>query len=118
MVMPIQNTYVYSLSFAGDQILLGKDHDDEEYMARKLKKEYEKWVLAINLEKTKYVCIGEGKEILKFDGGEEIKPCTECTYLCTKIDQLGDNTTEIKHRISQTRKAINALNSIWWHKIY
>jgi hypothetical protein len=29
---------------------------------------------------------------------------------------LGDNTTEIKHRISQTRKAINALNSIQWHK--
>jgi hypothetical protein len=29
---------------------------------------------------------------------------------------LGDNTTEIKHRISQTRKTINALNSIWWHK--
>ena len=29
---------------------------------------------------------------------------------------MGDNTTEIKHRISQTRKAINALNSIWWHK--
>jgi len=24
--------------------------------------------------------------------------------------------TEIKHRISQTRKAIHALNSIWWHK--
>jgi hypothetical protein len=29
---------------------------------------------------------------------------------------LRDNTTEIKHRISQIRKAINALNSIWWHK--
>ena len=27
-----------------------------------------------------------------------------------------DNTTEIKHRINQTRKAINSLNSIWWHK--
>jgi hypothetical protein len=79
---------------------------------RKLKEEYEKWGLAINLEKTKYVCMGEGKEILKFDGGEEIKPRTECTYLGTKIDQLGDNTTEIKHRISQTRKAINSLNSI------
>ena len=24
--------------------------------------------------------MGEGKEVLKFDGGEEIKPCTECTY--------------------------------------
>jgi len=84
--------------------------------ARKLKEEYEKWGLAINLEKTKYVCMGEGKEILKSDSGEEIKPCTECTYLGTKTDQLGDNTTEIKHRISQTRKVVNALNFIWWHK--
>jgi len=61
--------------------------------------------------------MGEGREILKFDGGQEIKPCTECTYLGTKIDQSGHKTTEIKHRISQTRKAINALNSIWWHKL-
>ena len=60
--------------------------------------------------------MGEGKEMLKFDGGEEIKPCIECTYLGTQIDQLEDNTTGIKHRISQTRKAINALNSIWWNK--
>ena len=67
-------------------------------------------------KKTIYVCMEEGKETLKFDGGEEIKPCIECTYLGTKIDQLGDNTTEIKHRNSQTRNAINALNSIWWHK--
>jgi hypothetical protein len=37
------------------------------------------------------------------------------TYLGTKIDQLGDNTTEIKHRISQTIQAIHELNSIWWH---
>ena len=29
---------------------------------------------------------------------------------------MGDNTTEIKHRISRTRKVMNALNSIWWHK--
>jgi hypothetical protein len=48
--------------------------------------------------KTKYVCLGEGEEILKFDGGEEIKTCTECTSTCagTKIDQVGDNATEIK----------------------
>ena len=60
--------------------------------------------------------MGEGKEILKFDGWEETKPCTECTYLGTKIDQSGDNRAQIKHRISQTRKAINTLNSIWGHK--
>jgi hypothetical protein len=111
MGIPIQNTYVYSLTFADDQVLLAQDHDDMKYMARKLKEEYEKWGLNINLEKTKYVCMGEGKEILKLEGGEEIKPCKEFTYVGTKIDQSGDNTTEIKHRISQTRKAINALNS-------
>ena len=116
MGIPVQNTYIYSLNFADDQILLTQDHDDMEYMARKLKEEYEKWGLTINLEKTKYVCIGEEGESLKLEGGEEIQPSTECTYLGTKIDQLGDNTTEIKHRISQTRKAINALNSIWWQR--
>jgi hypothetical protein len=29
---------------------------------------------------------------------------------------MGDNTTEIKHRINQTRNTINTLNSIWLHK--
>jgi len=59
---------------------------------------------------------GSRKRNFKFDSGEEIKPCTDYTYLGTKIDQLGDFTTEIKHRNIQTRIAINALNSIWWHK--
>ena len=59
---------------------------------------------------------GRRKRNVKIDGGEEINRYTECAYLGTKTDQSGDNTTEIKHRISQTRKAINALNSIWWHK--
>jgi len=36
-------------------------------------------------------------EILKFEGGEEIKLCTECTYLGTKIDQSDNNTTEVKN---------------------
>jgi len=42
---------VYSLNFADDQLLLAQDHDDMEYMARKLKEEYEKWGQAINLKK-------------------------------------------------------------------
>ena len=91
---------------------MAQDHDDMEYMARKLKEEYEEWGLTISLEETKYICIGEGKESLKLEGGEEIKLCRERTYLCTIIDQLGENTTEIKHRINQARKAINALNSV------
>jgi len=42
MGIPIQNTCLHSLSFAVDQILVAQDHDDMEYMARKLKEEYEK----------------------------------------------------------------------------
>jgi hypothetical protein len=51
MGISIQNTYVYSLNFADDQVLLAQDHDDMEYMARKPKEEYEEWGLTINLEK-------------------------------------------------------------------
>jgi hypothetical protein len=97
MGIPIQNTHVYSLNFADDQVLIVQDHDDMEFMAQKLQEEYKKWGLTMNLEKNKYLCIGEEKESLKFDSGEEIKLSTECTYLRTKIDQTGDNTTEIKH---------------------
>jgi len=51
MGIQIQNTYVYSLSFADDQVLLAQDHGYMEYMARTLKEEYKKWGLTINLEK-------------------------------------------------------------------
>jgi len=49
--IPIQNTHVYSLNFADDQVLIAQGHDDMEFMARKLKKEYKKWGLPMNLEK-------------------------------------------------------------------
>ena len=61
MGIPIKK-HVYLLSFADDWVLLAQDDDDMEYMARKLKEEYEKWGLAVNLEKTKYVCMGEEKK--------------------------------------------------------
>jgi len=48
MGIPIQNTHVYSLNFADDQVLIAQDHDDMEFMARKLKEECEKWGLTMN----------------------------------------------------------------------
>jgi hypothetical protein len=63
MGIPIQNTHVYSFNFADDQVLIAQDHDDMAFMAQNLKKEYEKWGLTINLEKTKYICIGEEKKV-------------------------------------------------------
>jgi hypothetical protein len=43
-----QNTHGYSLSFADDQVLIAQVHDDMEFMARKLKEEFEKWGLIMN----------------------------------------------------------------------
>ena len=63
MGTPIQNTHVYSLNFADYQVLIAQYHDDVEFMAQKLKEEYEKWGLTMNLEKTKYICIGEEKKV-------------------------------------------------------
>ena len=39
MGIPIQNTHVYSLNFAVNKVLIAQDHDDMEFMARKLKEE-------------------------------------------------------------------------------
>jgi hypothetical protein len=65
MGLPIQNTYVYSLNVADDQLLLAQDHDDMECMARKLKEEYEKWGLAINLAKEQICVYGRRKRNFK-----------------------------------------------------
>ena len=45
---------------------IAQDHDDMEFMTQKLKEEYEKCGLTMNLEQTKYVCIGDEKESLNF----------------------------------------------------
>ena len=55
MGIPIQDTHVYSLNFADDQVLIAQDHNAMEFMVQKLKEEYKKWGLTMNLEKTKYV---------------------------------------------------------------
>jgi hypothetical protein len=34
----IENTFVYTLNYADGQVLLAQDHDDMEYMARKLRR--------------------------------------------------------------------------------
>jgi hypothetical protein len=66
----IQNTHVYSLKFADYQVLIAQDHDNMEFMARKIKDEYEKCGHTLNLEKTKYISVGE-EVTIKFDSGKK-----------------------------------------------
>jgi hypothetical protein len=43
------------------------------FMRRKLKETYEKWALDMNLNKIKYLCIGETHSNLKLDKNSEIE---------------------------------------------
>ena len=56
MGIPIDDEVLYILLFADGQVLLAMDRDDLSYRLRKLKEEYNKWVLTINTPKTIHDC--------------------------------------------------------------
>ena len=58
MGIPLENITLHTLQFADDQVVLAGDKEDLEYITHKLKETYEKWGLDMNLNKTKYLCIG------------------------------------------------------------
>ena len=58
-------------------------------MTRKLKENYEKWGLIMNLNKTKYLCIGEMHSNLKLDKDNENELCQEYKYLGVIYDTSG-----------------------------
>jgi hypothetical protein len=77
MVIPLENTTLYTLQFADDQVVLVDDKEDLEYMTCKMKEIYDKWGLDMNLNKTKYLCTGGTHDNLKLDKDNEIDFCQE-----------------------------------------
>jgi hypothetical protein len=51
MGLEIQDTTIFSMLFADDQLLIAQDYEDLEYMTRKLIDEYELWGLKLNVTK-------------------------------------------------------------------
>ena len=85
-------------------------------MTRKLKETYEKWGLDMNLNKTKYLCIGETHRNLKLDTDSEIEFCQEYKCLGVIFDTSGTDDKEIIQEVIQARKCIAYLNGILWSK--
>jgi len=50
MELKIQDTTIYSMLFADDQLLIAQDYEDLEYMTRNLIEEYEMWGLKLNIK--------------------------------------------------------------------
>ena len=72
MGIPLENTTLYTLQFADDQVVLAGDKERLKYMTHKLKETYEKWGLDMNLNKTKFLRIGETHSNLKLDKNNKI----------------------------------------------
>lgn len=75
-----EDTYLYTLQFADDQVLYANDKKDLQYMTRKLIEEYSYWRLSMNVDKTKYLCIGEERTDIE-SNQEKIESCRRYKYL-------------------------------------
>jgi len=51
MGLEIQDTTIYTMLFADDQLLIAQDYEDLVYMIKKLIDEYELWGLKLNVKK-------------------------------------------------------------------
>ena len=77
----MDNTTIYTLQFADDQVVMAQSQEDVEYMCWKLQEEYSKWGLTTNIAKTKYMSLGTNINHLQMDNGDIITGCTEFRYL-------------------------------------
>ena len=105
MGVPSENTTLYTLQFADDQVVLVGDKEDLEYMTRKLKETYEKLGLDMNFNKINTCVLGEHNN-LKLDRDNEIEFCQEYKYLGVIFDTSGTDDKEIRSRVIQARKCI------------
>ena len=77
----VDNTTIYTLQYADDQVVMAQSKEDLEYMCRKLQEEYFKWGLNMNIAKIKYMSLGTDTNHLEMNNGDIITGCTElCTW--------------------------------------
>lgn len=56
-------TILYTVHFADDQIVITKDRDDLEVTAKRRIAEYERSGLNVNATETKFMCVGENDSL-------------------------------------------------------
>jgi hypothetical protein len=53
----ISDTYLFSLNYADDQVVLAQDAFDLVHRMRKMKQSYSQWGLCVNFKRTKYMAV-------------------------------------------------------------
>lgn len=117
MGIPINETYLFTLSFADDQAVFAQDAYDLEFMLKRLYEEYAKWGLQISLNKTEYLVVNSNAKFdVLLNDDSHVKQVSEFKYLGVTIDNNGIGKREINQRVQKARKVLGALNSVWWDK--
>jgi hypothetical protein len=68
----------------------------------------------MNLNKTKYLCIGETHSNFKLGNKSKIESCQEYKYIGVIFYTSGTDDKEIRSRVIQARKCTTCLNGILW----
>lgn len=115
MGIPINQTHLFTLSFADDQAVFAQDAYDLEFMLRRLYEEYAKWGLQISLTNTEYLVVNSNAKFdVLLNDDSQVKQVTEFKYLGVSVDSNGIGKREINQRIQKARQVLGALNAIWW----
>lgn len=114
MGIRLENTHLYTILFADDQIVIAEDQQDMSYMLNKLIEEYNKWGLEVNTEKTQYMVIGGKGEDIELESGT-IKNVAEYEYLGVTICEDGRDDKDIRKKMGKGKNMIKALHPILWN---
>jgi hypothetical protein len=114
MGLNVNETFLHTLLFTDDQILIAADEYDIEYMMRKISETYDRAGLKVNVAKTKYLVVGDRQNNNLVINGQVIEVCNDYKYLGVTISGEGSSKKELSNRIGQAKQEINKLNSILW----
>nr|CAH7714890.1 unnamed protein product [Callosobruchus chinensis] len=113
MGLDMNGSFLHTLLFADDHVLIAIIDLYDLYMMRKITKAYSAAGLKINFSKTKYLAVNSSQEDLEIDG-RLMAACEDYTYLGAKISKEGSSKKEVSHRADQARYAISRLNTLLW----
>lgn len=71
-------------------------------MTKKIREEYKKAGLYINIDKTKY--LGEDTSDMQLDKNDTVEGCDSYKYLGVTIEKMGRDEKEIREQITQRKK--------------
>ncbi|XP_049767877.1 uncharacterized protein LOC126101230 [Schistocerca cancellata] len=108
----VEESTIFSLHFADDQIVLAKDENDLTYMIRKFKEEYNKAGLKMNMKKCDYLAAGtENVNNLEVDG-EAIVGVEKAKFLGVLFNNQDSSNDEITSRFNKGRAVTRPINSV------